>query len=201
MWPFVAGFANTSVVAVPFEEAIRMPFLPTVLLEGASIAAAKILLRNNELVRQCNQDYDRQTAQADEAMAKLLREEEAEPKVPKARRNRKNRTKGRQTITIEATAKEVAPTEESSTEETEDAVPCSTTSDPPPEAMCPITHELMKDPVVICDGYTFERKSIESWFQRSSTNPMTGLRVANIALIPNINLRILCQSYRDGSSA
>lgn len=28
------------------------------------------------------------------------------------------------------------------------------------ELMCPITHQLIKDPVNICTGYTFDKKAI-----------------------------------------
>lgn len=29
---------------------------------------------------------------------------------------------------------------------------------------CPITHELMKDPVMATDGHTYEREAIMKWF-------------------------------------
>ena len=199
IWPFVVGFFERGVDAVPFEEAIKIPLVPTMLLDHSPFAAAKVLLLNNELVRQSNQDFDMHTARAEEAMATLLLEEEGEQTVQQARRSRRHRTKGRQTI--KATT-EAATTEETMAEivETgEEVVPRSTTSNPPPEVMCPITHELMKDPVVICDGYTFERHAIENWFQRSWTNPMTGAPVGSVALIPNISVRIMCQSYRDAA--
>jgi hypothetical protein len=39
---------------------------------------------------------------------------------------------------------------------------------PPPAFLCPISHELMSDPVVACDGHTYERKAIAEWIQVSS---------------------------------
>jgi len=33
----------------------------------------------------------------------------------------------------------------------------------PPEFYCPITHEVMVDPVVAQDGHTYERQAIEEW--------------------------------------
>ena len=40
---------------------------------------------------------------------------------------------------------------------------------------CPITKELMQDPVHTTDGHVFERHAIEDWFKRSNTtSPMTG---------------------------
>ena len=182
-----------------FEEAIKIPFVPTMLLDHSPFAAAKVLLLNNELVRQSNQDFDMHTARAEEAMTTLLLEEEGEQTVQQARRSRRHRTKGRQTIKATTEAATTEGTMAEIVETGEEVVPRSTTSNPPPEVMCPITHELMKDPVVICDGYTFERHAIENWFQRSWTNPMTGAPVGSVALIPNISVRILCQSYRDAA--
>jgi hypothetical protein len=39
--------------------------------------------------------------------------------------------------------------------------------------VCPITHELLVDPVVAADGYMYERKAIESWLAISSNSPAT----------------------------
>merc|ERR1712146_368871 len=39
---------------------------------------------------------------------------------------------------------------------------------------CPITHEIMKNPVIAEDGFTYERKAIEEHFNRSGgKSPMT----------------------------
>ena len=65
-----------------------------------------------------------------------------------------------------------------------------------PEFMCPITMELMTDPVITSDGYTYERSSITTWFNKSNTSPMTGLDIPN-TLIPNIVLRKLIGDTRE----
>ena len=44
----------------------------------------------------------------------------------------------------------------------------------PFEYKCPITAEIMEDPVVIADGKTYERAAIEQWLARSNLSPMTG---------------------------
>ncbi|KAK9828804.1 hypothetical protein WJX72_002158 [[Myrmecia] bisecta] len=41
------------------------------------------------------------------------------------------------------------------------------------EMECPITHEVMTDPVIAADGYTYERSAIEEWFETHDTLPMT----------------------------
>ena len=43
----------------------------------------------------------------------------------------------------------------------------------------------MVDPVVANDGYTYDRKHIEEWWQKSNLSPMTGLPIESKSLIPN----------------
>ena len=54
---------------------------------------------------------------------------------------------------------------------------------------CPITQEVMTDPVVTVDGHSFERAAIEEWFRRRVSNPLTGLRLDSATLTPNHTLR------------
>ena len=50
---------------------------------------------------------------------------------------------------------------------------------------CPITTELMRNPVVASDGQTYERSAIEEWFGSHRTSPMTGARLTNLSLTEN----------------
>lgn len=65
------------------------------------------------------------------------------------------------------------------------------------ELICPITHELMKNPVTTCDGHSYEETSILEWFElcrnqsRPMTSPVTGLTLENDSLTPNLALRSL----------
>ena len=44
----------------------------------------------------------------------------------------------------------------------------------PPPFVCPLTLEIMRDPVVLPDGFTYERNAITSWLSREhTTSPMT----------------------------
>ena len=45
----------------------------------------------------------------------------------------------------------------------------------PRQFICPITHELMKDPVFTCDGITYERNAVEKWLKNHNTSPLTGM--------------------------
>ena len=55
--------------------------------------------------------------------------------------------------------------------------------------ICPISHEIMIDPVVAPDGHTYERVQIEAWFASHSTSPSTNARLESKSLVPNHALR------------
>ncbi|XP_074550386.1 WD repeat, SAM and U-box domain-containing protein 1-like [Halichoeres trimaculatus] len=64
-------------------------------------------------------------------------------------------------------------------------------SEVPDEFLCPITRELMKDPVIAADGYSYERDSIESWIRgKNKTSPMTNLPLQTTLLTPNRSLKM-----------
>lgn len=63
--------------------------------------------------------------------------------------------------------------------------------------LCPITRGVMTDPVVIADGYTYERSAIEFWLRSSWKSPFTGLELPNKGMIPNQALRTLLKSLID----
>lgn len=59
-----------------------------------------------------------------------------------------------------------------------------------PDAFCcPITHDVLRDPVVACDGYSYERDAIKEWLQKHDTSPMTNEKMESKNLIPNLALR------------
>lgn len=72
-------------------------------------------------------------------------------------------------------------------------------SEPPDEFVCSITHELMVDPVVIADGYTYERRAIEMWMQRKETSPRTGQDLNCVTIFQNHNLRRQIMEWRERS--
>lgn len=69
--------------------------------------------------------------------------------------------------------------------------------DIPSYFLCPITLDIMKDPVTISTGITYERESIEHWIftQNNNTCPSTKQLLLNPELTPNITLRRLIQSW------
>ncbi|OIT04123.1 PREDICTED: U-box domain-containing protein 18-like [Nicotiana attenuata] len=61
---------------------------------------------------------------------------------------------------------------------------------------CPITLEIMSDPVTIASGHTYDRSSILKWFRAgNSTCPKTGERIMSIDLVPNLALKLLIKQY------
>lgn len=61
---------------------------------------------------------------------------------------------------------------------------------PPPSFLCPISMELMGDPVMLASGHTYDRASIEHWLsQGHGTCPVTGARLRHLELTPNYALR------------
>lgn len=65
----------------------------------------------------------------------------------------------------------------------------------PVEYICPISHEIMTDPVSCNDGHTYDRISIETWLENHNTSPLTNAVLSDLTLRPNIVLRGLIQSY------
>ncbi|KAG2326668.1 hypothetical protein Bca52824_009396 [Brassica carinata] len=67
----------------------------------------------------------------------------------------------------------------------------------PPFFLCPISLEIMKDPVIVCTGITYDRDSIEKWLfsAKKSLCPVTKQDITDVDLTPNHTLRRLIQSW------
>lgn len=65
----------------------------------------------------------------------------------------------------------------------------------PSSFLCPITAQVMVEPVVASDGHTYEKIAIEKWLQHRGTSPMTNLTLSNHALMPNYCVRSAIQEY------
>eukprot|EP00243_Klebsormidium_subtile_P005161 TRINITY_DN2029_c0_g2_i4.p1 TRINITY_DN2029_c0_g2~~TRINITY_DN2029_c0_g2_i4.p1 ORF type:complete len:532 (+),score=101.51 TRINITY_DN2029_c0_g2_i4:178-1773(+) len=50
-------------------------------------------------------------------------------------------------------------------------------SDPPKRFLCPLTHDLMTDPVILSSGIIYERSAIERWLVNHNTCPVTKMSV------------------------
>ncbi|KAH7672592.1 Zinc finger RING/FYVE/PHD-type protein [Dioscorea alata] len=66
----------------------------------------------------------------------------------------------------------------------------------PDEFRCPITLDLMRDPVIVASGHTYDRSSIARWINSGHhTCPKSGQRLIHMALIPNYALRSLITQW------
>ena len=133
--------------------------------------------------------------QADLMMQQLLEEEEEEKAAQKkpSRKQRRAQSKAKQEA-LEA-AREAA------RGDTEAGAACGPVDAPAAHAedksdiedlehfQCPLTLEVMKNPVVTVDGHSFEESAIRLWLQNHDTNPMTNKVLQSKILIPNISLK------------
>ncbi|VAI03131.1 unnamed protein product [Triticum turgidum subsp. durum] len=72
----------------------------------------------------------------------------------------------------------------------------------PAHFICPILQEIMNDPQMASDGFTYEAEAIRRWLDGGSNrSPMTNLALPNRALIPNRALRSSIQEYLQASVA
>lgn len=56
--------------------------------------------------------------------------------------------------------------------------------------VCPVFQEVMSDPHIAADGFTYEAEAIRGWLDSGhDTSPMTNLKLAHCELIPNRGLR------------
>jgi hypothetical protein len=60
--------------------------------------------------------------------------------------------------------------------------------------ICPISHEIFKEPVIIDDGITYEKYCILKWFNKNNTSPITGLQVSK-KIIDNTIIKLLVDEF------
>jgi hypothetical protein len=65
----------------------------------------------------------------------------------------------------------------------------------PREYCCHISNEIMEDPVLTVDNYTYERRNIEQWLQSNERSPLTNLVLVNNDLRPNVQLKEAVEAY------
>ncbi|XP_009390871.3 U-box domain-containing protein 21-like [Musa acuminata AAA Group] len=66
----------------------------------------------------------------------------------------------------------------------------------PTHFRCPISLDLMRDPVTASTGITYDRQSIETWQELGNTScPVTGQQLQHQDLIPNHSIRKMIQDW------
>ena len=64
------------------------------------------------------------------------------------------------------------------------------------EITCPISGSIMDDPVIACDGRTYDRSSISTWLKSHNKSPITNESLANKKLIPNYALKSIIEKWK-----
>ena len=67
----------------------------------------------------------------------------------------------------------------------------------PDDFVCPITAEIMTDPVSTSDGFTYERAAITEWLRTKDTSPKTGATLESKALFPNHLVRSMIRAFEE----
>ena len=70
---------------------------------------------------------------------------------------------------------------------------------PPSEYLCPITHQLMRQPVITADGHSYERKAISRWFNQSDRSPKTNAQLPSTDVVPNYTLKAIIDEWREAN--
>ncbi|CDY38258.1 BnaA10g11060D [Brassica napus] len=71
---------------------------------------------------------------------------------------------------------------------------------PPSHYYCPILKEIMEDPQIAADGFTYEGKAIKAWIQNNqNVSPVTKNRLRLCDLTPNHTLKSAIQEWRSRS--
>ena len=64
-----------------------------------------------------------------------------------------------------------------------------------PEFRCPITMDIMRDPVMAPDGHTYERSAIVQALAAKSVSPLTRQPMSAASLLPNHALRAAIEHW------
>ena len=67
----------------------------------------------------------------------------------------------------------------------------------PEDHSCPITYEVMTDPVTAGDGMTYERAAIEQWLSNRNNSPSTGAELPHKIVVPNQALKCLIREWEE----
>ncbi|KAJ8966312.1 hypothetical protein NQ314_003577 [Rhamnusium bicolor] len=72
----------------------------------------------------------------------------------------------------------------------------------PHEYLCPITHEIMREPVTCSDGFTYEKNAIAEWFMSGKlTSPMTNEILSKTDYVYNLDLRNAIHNFLDAGES
>jgi hypothetical protein len=63
--------------------------------------------------------------------------------------------------------------------------------------ICPISYDIFYNPVITCDGQTYEKMDILRWFMEGNeTSPLTGKKLESLEIVPNIVLKNVIDEWK-----
>lgn len=63
--------------------------------------------------------------------------------------------------------------------------------------ICPITQEIMENPVIAADGHCYEKNALIQWLAKGKeTSPLTGVKLENTQYIENYHLKSMINIYK-----
>ncbi len=77
--------------------------------------------------------------------------------------------------------------------------PTTATPDQLQHLKCPITFEIMTDPVVAADGHTYQREAFNQWLANSRKSPKTGVELPHLGVVENWAIRAIIDQYYPGT--
>ncbi|CAJ2649910.1 unnamed protein product [Trifolium pratense] len=66
----------------------------------------------------------------------------------------------------------------------------------PSQYYCPILQEIMDEPYIAADGFTYEYRAIKAWLSKHNVSPVTKHKLHHSELIPNHTLRSAIQEWK-----
>lgn len=59
-----------------------------------------------------------------------------------------------------------------------------------------LVQELMIDPVIAADGFTYERHALQEWLRSRTTSPVTGNSLSSAIMVPNLAIMDILRSKK-----
>ena len=66
----------------------------------------------------------------------------------------------------------------------------------PEDCYCPITYDVMTNPVMATDGHSYEESAIRDWLKTHNTSPVTNKKLKSKRLTPNFTLKKTIEGFR-----
>ncbi|WIA30890.1 hypothetical protein OEZ86_000943 [Tetradesmus obliquus] len=74
----------------------------------------------------------------------------------------------------------------------------SSSSGVPSLFLCPLSQKVLTDPVVACDGFTYDRRAIQEWFESGQrASPLTKQALRSTATLPNHVVRCAVSEWME----